>query len=226
MQDVKKIREKAHIGSEVSDEEAVQYIFSPGFSTKEDVTDLSGRGVGMDVVATRIREDLKGAVEVRSEPGRGILIRILLPLTLTILHSLVISCGGCHYAIPAGDISETVKVTDQDIAKDAAGEMYLYNGERMPLIPLDSLLLGPDSGNSSRSRENNAVVIEQRKEKVCLLVDELVEEEDLVIKPISDLLNQRRLFSGVSVLGDGRIIFILDTAKVLESIESGGFDGV
>lgn len=224
--DVKKIREKAHIGSEVSDEEAVQYIFSPGFSTKEDVTDLSGRGVGMDVVATRIREDLKGEVEVRSDPGRGTLIRILLPLTLTILHSLVISCGGSHYAIPAGDISETVKVTDQDIAKDAAGEIYDYNGERMPLIHLDSLLLGPENGNVSRARENNAVVIEQRREKVCLLVDELVEEEDLVIKPISDLLNQRRLFSGVSVLGDGRIIFILDTAKVLESIESGGFDGV
>jgi two-component system chemotaxis sensor kinase CheA len=224
--DVDRIREKAGINPEVSDEEAVQYIFSPGFSTRESVTDLSGRGVGMDVVATRIREDLKGEVEVRSESGEGTLIRILLPLTLTILHSLVISCSGYYYAIPVQDINETVKVTEQDIHPEENGEVFSSDGEQMPLLWLDSVLLGPTEEKTSGAQENNGVVVQQRRGKICLVVDELVEEEDLVIKPVSELLNHRRLFSGVSVLGDGRIIFILDTARIIEIIESGGFDGI
>ena len=224
--DVAKIRKKAGIDSAISDEEAVQYIFSPGFSTKEDVTDLSGRGVGMDVVATRIREDLKGEVEVRSESGGGTMIRILLPLTLTILHSLVISCAGYYYAIPVQDIKETVKVTEQNISIAGENEYYDYEGQKVALLRLDSVLLGPSEEPSSRSQETNGVVVQQRRGTACLLVDELVEEEDLVIKPISDLLNHRRLFSGVTVLGDGRIIFILDTARIIDIIESGGFDGV
>lgn len=224
--DVGKIRKKAGIAADVSDEEAVQYIFSPGFSTKEGVTDLSGRGVGMDVVATRIREDLKGEVEVRSESGSGTLIRILLPLTLTILHSLVISCAGYYYAIPVQDIKETVKVSAQNIGIEGASEYYDYEGQKVALLRLDSVLFGPTDENTPAAQENNGVVVEQRRGSVCLLVDELVEEEDLVIKPISDLLNHRRLFSGVTVLGDGRIIFILDTARIIEIIETGGFDGI
>ena len=224
--DVNKIRQKAGITSEVSDEEAVQHIFSPGFSTKEDITDLSGRGVGMDVVATRIREDLKGEVEVRSEAGKGTLVRILLPLTLTILHSLVISCAGYHYAIPVQDIDETVKVLEEEILSEGGGDVYSYEGRAVPLLRLDSVLLGPSEDQHNRSREHNGVVVEQRRGRVCLLVDELVEEEDLVIKPISELLNHRRLFSGVSVLGDGEIIFILDTARIMEIIEFGGFDAI
>ena len=224
--DVGKIRQKAGIGAEITDEEAVQYIFSPGFSTKEGVTDLSGRGVGMDVVATRIREDLKGEVEVRSEPGGGTLIRILLPLTLTILHSLVISCAGYYYAIPVQDIKETVKVTEQNTLIEGENEFYDYEGQKVPLLRLNSVLLGLTDENTSLGVENNGVVVEQRRGRICLLVDELVEEEDLVIKPISDLLNHRRLFSGVTVLGDGRIIFILDTARITEIVESGGFDGI
>ncbi|UCF97669.1 MAG: chemotaxis protein CheA [Spirochaetaceae bacterium] len=216
---VEKIRKKAGIGSEISDEEAIQYIFSPGFSTKEDVTDLSGRGVGMDVVATRIREDLKGEVEVRSDPGGGTLIRILLPLTLTILHSLVISCAGYYYAVPVQDIKETVKISEQEIRINGESELYSFNSEEVPLLRLDSILLGPANENKYTAQENNGVVVQQRRGKVCLLVDELVEEEDLVIKPISDLLNHRRLFSGVSVLGDGRIIFILDTARIIDIVE-------
>jgi two-component system chemotaxis sensor kinase CheA len=224
--DVDKIRQKAGISCEVSDEEVVQHIFSPGFSTKEDVTDLSGRGVGMDVVATRIREDLKGEVEVRSEPGKGTLIRILLPLTLTILHSLVISCAGYYYAIPVQDIDETIKVLEEEILINEGSEVCAYEGNEMPLLRLDSVLLGSSEDQHDRRREHNGVVVEQRRGRVCLLVDELVEEEDLVIKPISELLNHRRLFSGVSVLGDGKIIFILDTARIMEIIESGGFDAI
>lgn len=218
--DVDKIREKAGIAQEVSDEEVVQQIFSPGFSTKENVTDLSGRGVGMDVVATRIREDLQGEVEVRSERGEGMMTRILLPLTLTILPSLVISCAGYYYAIPIQDISETVKAPDEQIGGNGAGELFEYGGRRLPLLKLETVLMGPDESSSSNTGESNGVVVAHRGEKVCLLVEDLIEEAELVIKPISELLNHRRLFSGVSVLGDGRIIFILDIARIIAMVDS------
>jgi len=224
--DVGKIRKKAGIDSEISDEEVAQHIFSPGFSTKEDVTDLSGRGVGMDVVATRIREDLKGEVDVRSESGGGTLIRILLPLTLTILHSLVISCAGYYYAVPVQDIKETVKISEQDVIVEEKNVYYDYEGQKIAILGLQSVLLGRADEGAQLGPDNDGVVVEQRRGRACLLVDELVEEEDLVIKPISDLLNHRRLFSGATVLGDGRIIFILDTARIIEIGESGGFDGI
>jgi two-component system chemotaxis sensor kinase CheA len=138
----------------------------------------------------------------------------------------VISCSGYFYAIPVQDIRETVKVTEQNTIIEGENEFYDYEGRKVPLLRLDSVLLGPTEESTSLGLENNGVVVEQRRGRVCILVDELVEEEDLVIKPISDLLNHRRLFSGVTVLGDGRIIFILDTARIIEIIESGGFDGI
>ena len=221
--DVEKIRHKA--GAELSDEEVIQFIFSPGFSTKDDVTDLSGRGVGMDVVATRIRDDLKGEVEVRSERGRGTLIRIVLPLTLTILHSLIIAVGRHRYAIPVQDIDETIRVADSEIRNVDGTELYSYAGRDIPLVRLDSMLHDRTRSGGRRGGEYTGVVIRQAQGRVCLLVDELVDEEDVVIKPISELLNYHRLFSGVSVLGDGRILFILDTARIMELVGSGNLDG-
>jgi len=180
----------------------------------------------MDVVATRIREDLKGEVDVRSESGGGTLIRILLPLTLTILHSLVISCAGYYYAVPVQDIKETVKISEQDVIVEEKNVYYDYEGQKIAILGLQSVLLGRADEGAQLGPDNDGVVVEQRRGRACLLVDELVEEEDLVIKPISDLLNHRRLFSGATVLGDGRIIFILDTARIIEIGESGGFDGI
>ncbi len=223
--DVDKIRSKSGAGPEISDEEVVQNIFTPGFSTKENVTDLSGRGVGMDVVATRIREDLKGEVTVRSEKGRGTKVRIILPLTLTILHSLIISCRQYYYAIPVQDIEETVKLLGSEIRTNHGNEVCSFGGKEMPLLWLNSLLYPASEQKSHPTGEYNGVVIRQRQGRVCVVVDELVEEEDVVIKPVTELLNKRRLFSGVSVLGDGRILFILDTARLLEVLESGSKDG-
>jgi two-component system chemotaxis sensor kinase CheA len=243
--DVEKIRRKAAAPVEMPDEEVIQYIFSPGFSTKEDVTDLSGRGVGMDVVATRIRGVLKGDVQVRTDPGRGTRIGIFLPLSLAILEALIIRCRGSFYAVAVRDIEETVKVRLQS---GAQGETIRYRDGEIPALRLERLLYGrpADASQSDRGAmvpggdlnislmdgdslmaasgltsesdeaEHNGVVIRQKGKAVCLVVDQLVEEEDVVIKPVSDLLNNTGLFSGVSVLGDGRILFVLDTVRLAE----------
>jgi two-component system chemotaxis sensor kinase CheA len=248
--DVEKIRQKATAPPEMSDEEVIQYIFSPGFSTKEDVTDLSGRGVGMDVVANRIRGVLKGDVQVKTEPGGGTRITIYLPLSLAILEVLVVRCRGYHNAVAVRDIEETVKVK---LRGGRSGESVLYREKSIPTLRLDRLFYGNGrrtpavqsggfqpalsdvllgegdalvdaSGLASEGddKEYNGVVIRHKNAVVCLVVDQLVEEEDIVIKPVSDLLNMQGLFSGVSVLGDGRILFVLNTARLVELARSGG----
>jgi len=242
--DVDKIRRKAGAPPEMSDEEVIQYIFSPGFSTKEDVTDLSGRGVGMDVVATRIRGSLRGDVQVNTESGAGARISIYLPLSLAILEALVMRSRGYDYAVAVRDIEETVRVR---LRGGEGGESVEYRGERIRALRLERLLygngdlppgpagaiLGPGSAGvplgqgdalmdasglapEREETEENGVVIRHKSSLVCLVVDELVEEQDAVIKPVSELLNARGLFSGVSVLGDGRVLFVLNTVRLVE----------
>jgi two-component system chemotaxis sensor kinase CheA len=220
--DTEKIRRKAGVAPETSDEEAFKHIFAPGFSTKEDVTDVSGRGVGLDVVATRIRDLLKGEVVVKSERGKGLLIRILLPLTLTILHSLVVRCRRQHYAIPARDIDETLQLGAEQLQSVTGRHSSPYGGGEIPVQRLAELLGEEQNGEGRGERPTSAgegrdgVIIQQQGRRICLLVDELCEEQDVVIKPVPELLNLRGLFSGVSVLGDGRILFVLDCSRLVE----------
>jgi two-component system chemotaxis sensor kinase CheA len=204
----------------------------------------------MDVVATRVKENLRGEVLVSSLQGRGLTVTILLPLTLTILHSLLVASGGQYYAIPIRDIDETVHVEPVALRPTRFGEQMALGEEELPAIRLAQLLgrappgvlpaaapasavppadrpgareavaTAPRAGEpeapvSAAAGYLHGVVARTRGRRYCLLVDELVEELDLVIKPLSEVLNRNRLFSGVSVLGDGRIVFILDTARVL-----------
>ena len=216
--DLDRIRQVAQAPLETTDAELINLIFQPGFSTRADVTELSGRGVGMDVVATRIKENLRGEVLVASQAGRGLTITILLPLTLTILHSLVVACGGHHYAIPILDIEETVHLPLEEPGTGyPGGELFVaHDGQSIQTVRLGELLGISSSDPGAEQAYAHGVVTCRKGRRYCLLVDELVEELDLVIKPIAEVLNPRRLFSGVSVLGDGRIVFILDTARIVE----------
>jgi len=210
--DLQKIRQKAGVKGVLKDEEVVNFIFTPGFSTKESVTDLSGRGVGMDVVATRIREELKGEVKVRSIQGRGTTFTITLPLALNILNSLIISCDGYFYAVPTQNVDETLKVLLSDIIVDGNKSSYSYRNKIIPLAHLSELF----DRKPQPADESYGVILNHREKKACLLVDELVEEEKLVIKPIDSILNYQHHLSGVSVLGDGTIVYVLDTSIVEE----------
>jgi two-component system chemotaxis sensor kinase CheA len=218
--DFELIRRKAQAAPEATDEELTGYIFLPGFSTREDVTELSGRGVGMDVVATRIRENLKGEVLVASSPGQGLTITIILPLTLTILHSLIVRLGRSYYAIPIQDIEETLQVETAGLRQPLpnAPERLPYGELDLAAVRLSALFRG--SYPAEQASETRGVILAQKGRNVCLLVDEVVEEQDVVVKPIAEVLNPKHLFSGVSVLGDGRIAFLLDTARIIELTES------
>jgi two-component system chemotaxis sensor kinase CheA len=212
--DTGRIREKAvSLGipnaDSMSEAQLRELVFLPGFSTKEVVTDLSGRGVGMDVVATRIR-DLKGDVELESEPGRGTRIILRLPLTLTIVNSLLVTENGQLYAVPLTDLDSTAKVAGRDITLGERGEVWPWMGESIPLYSLAGML----GRERPPSDEYFAVVLRHGAHRGVLLVDELIEEREIVIRPVDDLLNTVRIFSGVSVLEDGRLVFILDTSFI------------
>jgi two-component system chemotaxis sensor kinase CheA len=227
--DLDRIRQVAQAAPETTDEELINFIFQPGFSTRQSVSELSGRGVGLDVVATRVKENLRGEVLVSNHPGKGLTVTILLPLTLTILHSLLVDSGGQYYAVPIRDIDETVQVEPAALRPTGAGQLLALGEEEIPALRLEALLaaLTPSGvpGRPSAAEGGPAaelapvlqgVVTRSKGQRYCLLVDELVEELDLVIKPLSELLNRHRLFSGVSVLGDGRVVFILDTPRLVE----------
>ncbi len=215
--DVEEIRRKAaEIGvqgvGQMDDTQALDLIFMPGFSTKEEVSDLSGRGVGMDVVATKIKGDLKGAVTVNTVPGEGTLITLVLPVTLTIMNALLVRADTLVYAIPIGSVESTEKVLNTEIRGEEGKRVWSWQGEEIPLYYLGSL---QDKGLRVME-EYFAVILSYGMDRGCLIVDELMEEREVVIKPIDDLLNYRRLFSGISVLEDGTPVYILDTSFVQE----------
>ncbi len=213
--DVEGIRRKA-IGMGLKDAERMgesqllDLVFLPGFSTKEVVTDLSGRGVGMDVVATRIRGDLKGDVVLQSVPGRGTRVILRLPLTLTIVNALLVRGDAQLYAIPLTDVDSTTTVLTTELRGEEGGEIAVWEDTEIPVYSLGALL-----GNGRHpADEYSAAVLRHGDRRAFLIVDELREEREVVIKPVDDLLNAHRLFSGVSVLEDGRPVFILDTSFI------------
>jgi two-component system, chemotaxis family, sensor kinase CheA len=213
--DVDRIRAKAigmgiHGAEGFSEQELLELVFLPGFSTKDVVTDVSGRGVGMDVVATRIRTDLKGNVLLRTESGKGTRITLLLPLTLTIVNALLVRVDSQLYAIPLTDVDSTATIESADIHDGEGRETALWMGSEIPVYSLADVF----GAGRSRAEEHFAVVLSHGERRAFLLLDELIEEREVVIKPVDDLLNSQQMFSGVSVLEDGRLVFILDTSFI------------
>jgi two-component system chemotaxis sensor kinase CheA len=211
--DVETIRRKAldmgmsEAGS-LTEGQLLDLVFLPGFSTKDVVTDLSGRGVGMDVVATRIRSDLKGDVILRTESNRGTRVTLFLPVTLTIVNALLIRGESHLYALPLTDVDSTAKLVSAEIRGEEGRETALWMDEEIPVFSLGALF-----GNGRpKTDEYFAAVLRHGDRKAYLVVDELMEEREVVIKPVDDLLNSRKMFSGVSVLENGKLVFILDTS--------------
>ena len=211
--DVETIRRKAlDMGMTEADTfteaQVLDLVFLPGFSTKEVVTDLSGRGVGMDVVATRIRSDLKGDVILRTENSRGTRVTLFVPLTLTIVNALLIRGESHLFALPLTDVDSTAKLVSAEIRGEEGRETALWMDEEIPVFSLGALF-----GNGRpKTDEYFAAVLRHGDRKAYLLVDELMEEREVVIKPVDDLLNSLKMFSGVSVLENGKLVFILDTS--------------
>ncbi|MFN7919772.1 MAG: chemotaxis protein CheA [Bryobacteraceae bacterium] len=187
---------------------ALELIFEPGFSTAEQVTDVSGRGVGMDVVRRNI-ETLGGAVGIASEPGRGTRVRIELPLTLAILDGLLLQVNGIPYVVPLAAVIESIDPARGRFQRVAGmGEVVMVRGEPVPVIRPGELL--PRSESSGDAPRPLALVVEAGKQRYAMVVDELAGQRQFVVKSLDR--NYRRVdgVMGATILGDGRVALILD----------------
>ncbi len=205
----------AQQAARMPDRDVFNLIFLPGFSTAEKITNVSGRGVGMDVVKTNV-EKIGGAVDIQSTPGRGTTVRVKIPLTLAIIPALIVTCAGERFAIPQVSLLELVRL---DSAENGKGiemvhgtPVYRLRGRLLPLVYLDrELAIGSEAGNStSRSTAVNIVVLRAESQQFGLIVDEITDTEEIVVKPLSRQLKGISAYSGATIMGDGRIALILD----------------
>jgi two-component system chemotaxis sensor kinase CheA len=199
--------------AEISDKEVFNFIFAPGFSTAEKITDISGRGVGMDVVRRNI-EQLRGKIEIQSIPGRGTTFSIFLPLTLAIIDGLIVRVGSDRYILPALSVRESFRPTPEMLSTvHARGEIVNFRGRLLPLLRLNDFLAV--RSDHTDPTETVLVVIESDGAERCVLVDELLGKQEVVIKSLGDAFHHNPLLAGAAILGDGRVGLILDVATLV-----------
>ena len=218
--DADKIRRKAVEKGMVTQEEAdrlddadaVRLIFLPGFSTAEQITDISGRGVGMDVVRSKI-EALSGHVDVETHIDEGSVFKIKLPLTLAIIQAMLVQVQEEMYAIPLGSIDSTINIEPGDIQTVQNKEVIVLRGEIIPIIRMEEALQVPHTKDSD---ELFVVVVHAGEAKAGIVVDNLIGQQEIVIKTLGNLFAGLKLFGGATVLGDGKVALILDVATMIQ----------
>jgi two-component system chemotaxis sensor kinase CheA len=197
----------------LDDKEKLMLIFSPGFSTNEEVTELSGRGVGMDVVRNTI-EKLKGTIDIETEPGQGTKLTISLPLTLAIVKILLFRCESDTLALPLYNIRETVYYKPDEIYESNNKPVINLRGTIIPIIYLSDVL---DIDRDNKKIEKLPIIVTEVFDKVFgLVASELVEKREIVIKNLGEILKDVVFISGATILGDGEIILILDPVDVIK----------
>lgn len=198
----------------LSDEEIYRFLFAPGFSTADKISDISGRGVGLDVVTTRI-SSLGGHVSIESKPGIGTKFSVQLPLTLSIIGAMLIRVSEEKYAIPLSSIVETAIIETSRIRKVHGKSMIDFRNTVIPVIALDELL------NCKRDKkevktEHEIVIIRKGDKLAALIVDELIGQQEIVLKTLGKYLVELFAISGATILGDGQVALILDTNAMIK----------
>ncbi len=209
----------------LDDRQAVDLIFAPGFSSAEKITDVSGRGVGMDVVKTNIK-NLKGNIQINTEVGRGSRFTLTLPLTLAIIDALMVQVGNDTYAIPLDAVSETTKIEAERLSEVNHRKALTLRGEVLGIIELSELLGLPPTQDSREILP--VVIIHDNDRRLGIVVDKLLERQEIVIKPLGQYLNtfEIRGISGATIMGDGSVVLILDPHEVyrLATVGTKGHD--
>ncbi len=193
------------------DADAVRIVFLPGFSTAEKISDISGRGVGMDVVKSKI-ESLSGQVDVETHVNEGSIFKIKLPLTLAIIQAMLVQVQAEMYAIPLASIDSTLSIQPSDISTVQNNEVIVLRGEIIPIIRMEESLMVP---HVKDTKELFVVVVHAGDSKAGIVVDKLIGQQEIVIKTLGNLFMGLKMFSGATVLGDGRVALILDVATML-----------
>ncbi len=230
--DVEKVKAKAverglitpQQAQAMDDREAVMLIFAPGFSTAEKVTDVSGRGVGMDVVRNNV-ESLGGQIEVESRPGQGTTVVLKLPLTLAIIPSLVVTVGGRRYAVPQVSLEELVRLRAGDptrrLEQVHGAEVMRLRGRLLPIVRLREQLgmeapTAEAEGEGEKQKAVQVLVLKVGPHRYGLVVDEVLDSEEIVVKPLPVYLKDSRCYAGATIMGDGRVAMILDVSGIAE----------
>ena len=217
--DPKKFRETAvkkglmtqEEAKKLSDTEAINLSFMPGFSTADKVTEVSGRGVGMDVVRTKIG-GMGGSIKLDSAPGKGTTIILKLPLTVAIIHSLMVKVGKDIYAIPITNVIRDLSIKKEEIKTIKGEEVVLIRGEVLPLVRLHKLFGVQTNG----SQELLVVVVERAGTNIGLVVDQVIGQQEVIIKNLeNNILKGVKGFAGATILGDGNVALILDVVTLL-----------
>ncbi|WP_073089674.1 chemotaxis protein CheA [Thermosyntropha lipolytica] len=217
--DIEKVKKKAvekgliteKEAEKMDKDEAIELLFYPGFSTAKTVTDVSGRGVGLDVVKTKI-ESLNGEIAVETKPDKGTKFKIKLPLTLAIIQALMVAVRDEIYAIPLSSVDETTMITKNDIKIIQGQEVMMLRGNILPIFRLAELLETP--GGASSEDEMYVVVVRKAERQIGLVVDTLIGQQEIVIKSLGKLLSGIPGIAGAIVAGDGNVRLILDVATL------------
>jgi len=207
----------------MTEQQIIETIWQPGFSTASSVTEISGRGVGMDIVRAAI-SDLSGTIEVSTNPGAGTMFTIRLPQTLAIIHSLLFRCGSGYFAVPIDDVREIVSVLPRQIHAIHRHQAIEVRGSLVPLYRLDGIFRWHGTGlgitaadaQSSENRRLEVIIIQARGKTLGLSVDSLIGRSNLVIKSLSDNYIPVRGLSGAGILGDGTVCLMLDSPAIVD----------
>ncbi len=199
--------------SKLTEKEMINLVFAPGLSTAKKVTDVSGRGVGMDVVKTKITA-LGGTVEVYSKKDEGTRFTLNLPLTLAIIQALLVNLDNGIYAIPLSNIKETIGIQAEDIKTILGKEAILLRGNVLPLLRLNDVL-NLSTKIKSNTKNLAAVVVDKAGKSIGIIVDSLIGQQEIVVKSLSSSLEKVKGFAGATILGDGNVALILDVATLI-----------
>jgi len=206
----------------MDDKECFNLIFMAGFSTKEEISDISGRGVGMDVVKTRITQ-LNGSLDIDSELGKGSLLTIKVPLTLAILPTLMIAMGEYTFALPLANVNEIFELETRKTNVVDGQLMVMVRDKAVPLFYLSKWLLKPGEKHSSGEGHGQVIIVSVGNRLVGLVTDQVIGQEEVVIKPLGAMLQNLDEFAGSTITGDGGIALIIDVPSLLKARASKGF---
>lgn len=203
--------------NDIAEDQLLQIIFAPGITTKDDVTETSGRGVGLDVVREKVGK-LKGMVDVSSIKGQGTKFTIKLPLTLAITGSLLVSAGDDIFAVPVERVVETIRISQQEIRSVETKEAISVRGHILPLIRIADLFGLPKKGITEKSFYP-VIIVQSLEKRVGILVDRLLGHQDIVGKSIGEPLTKIKDIGGATILGSGKVVLVLDIPSIIESSE-------
>ncbi|HNX68907.1 MAG TPA: hybrid sensor histidine kinase/response regulator [Candidatus Omnitrophota bacterium] len=225
--DIDKVKEHAvakglvsrdNIGN-LAQEQVFNLLFTPGFSTQEEVSDISGRGVGLDVVREMVVK-LKGMVEVDSDPSRGTTFRIKLPLTLAITESLLAVAGSDTFAVPVDSVLETIRITPSDIKSVETKDVITVRGHIMPVVKLHDVFGLPAKGIMEK-KFFPVIIVQSVEKRIGILVDALLGRQEIIGKSLGDPLKRVKDIAGATILGNGKVVLILDIPSIIHSAEGG-----